>query len=241
MQASVTHAHRSLQTELQRRLGPDLIAVSTGTDGDPEMLWPQERPLISAAVARRRAEFAAGRVAARIALCQLGWPECAIPAGEDRSPQWPSGVVGSISHTASVCVVVLGLEAHWTSIGIDIEAERAIPSELWPSICTDAELRYLMTMVESERDLAASRIFTAKEAYYKWQFRLTGRLLDFRDVEIEMRGEGFTPILKSANLNQMESPMSSLCGMWLCIDGWVLAWMATRRDQGAGKDARLHA
>ena len=36
--------------------------------------------------------------AARAALTALGHQACAIPVGERRAPDWPRGVVGTITH-----------------------------------------------------------------------------------------------------------------------------------------------
>ncbi|MGX9147748.1 hypothetical protein [Mesorhizobium sp. 128a] len=49
---------------------------------------------------RRRREFGWGRHHAREALRHLGFAPVAI-LSRDRAPLWPSGVVGSISHSSS--------------------------------------------------------------------------------------------------------------------------------------------
>jgi len=239
MPACVTPAHQRLQSELQARLGPELAVVCTGVNGDPDSLWPQERAAVSAAIARRQSEFAAGRSAARSAMRQLGHPECAIPAGQDRSPLWPVDLVGSIAHTGSVCVAMLGRRESWTSIGIDIESEQAVAPEIWPTICTRAELQHLHEQDASVQHLAASRLFTAKEAYYKWQFPLTGSMLDFKDVQMDMRQDGFWPA--RAQRTDPDDPSGCCSGSWLSIDGWVMAWVVTRASQGLPGAAHLYS
>lgn len=173
-----------LQTLLQAVLGPHVHVACSNTLGDPAQLWPQERVAIGAAIERRQREFAAGRAAARQALHNLGLGGCAIPAREDRSPQWPTGVVGSISHADGVCVVVVSRNSDCRSLGVDIEPDRAVYPELWPSIGTRRETDRIGKAAQDQQRFLATRMFTAKEAFYKWQFQITRVLLDFHEVEV---------------------------------------------------------
>src|SRR3989338_11284500 len=49
-------------------------------------------------VAKRQAEYLAGRLCAREALQRLTGTATVQACGEDRAPQWPVGMVGSITH-----------------------------------------------------------------------------------------------------------------------------------------------
>src|SRR5437763_335927 len=79
-------------------------AVPTALDGQ---LYPEERACIARAVPKRRAEFATGRVCARQALERLGVAVGPLLPHPDRSPAWPPGIVGSISHTDGYCAVAV--------------------------------------------------------------------------------------------------------------------------------------
>src|SRR4051812_2128234 len=67
----------------------------------PEPLFSEELEVVSRAVAKRKREFALGRMCAHRALSALGVPACGLPMAADRSPVWPSGIVGSITHSGS--------------------------------------------------------------------------------------------------------------------------------------------
>jgi len=179
-----THELRRFEQRLQAALGPRVRVVCTGTDGNPDHLWPQEQRFIGPAIARRQREFAAGRAAVRLALRSLGWPACAIPAREDRSPVWPDGLVGSITHNSDICVVVLARQDDCASLGIDLESDSAVDASVWSSLCTAWELGAIGQAGRSLQAFVATRFFTAKEAFYKWQFQTTGSMLDFNEVEV---------------------------------------------------------
>lgn len=173
-----------LQSQLGRALGTGIGLSCTGVDGDPGQLWPIEREAVQKAIPRRQREFAAGRQAVREAMSRIGVPPRAIPSATDRSPVWPVGVVGSIAHNNHVCVAIVGRRNEVHAIGIDIEDDRPLESDLWPTICTQEELATLALLPASDRGHWVTRAFCAKEAYYKWQYPQTGRILDFCDVQL---------------------------------------------------------
>lgn len=227
MLSTVTASHRRLQDELQAHLGPDVAVVCTGVDGDPMTIRDEERAGVARAIPRRQREFAAGRAAARAAMRQLGWPACAVPARPDRSPAWPEGLVGSISHTADTCVAVVAAREHRPSIGIDLEPDQGLAEDLWRTIGTPLECRRLMEAPQDLRPRLATRLFTAKEAFYKWQFPLTGQWLDFQDVSVvwNSTGDGF-----SVRLTRLrpERPGAEPVGQLLLCEGLVVALCFTK-------------
>lgn len=160
-------------------------APDTENTGPTDGLLPVEAAAISAAVPRRRGEFAAGRRAARRAMAALGHPPAAIPMGPDRAPVWPDGLVGSISHTADCCIAVVTPTGPVAALGIDLEPDLPLETGLWDSICTRAELEALQACASAERGRLVRRIFAAKEAVYKAQYPLTGALIGFDAVTID--------------------------------------------------------
>ena len=131
---------------------------------------------------RRLAEFIGGRVAARSALAGLGAGNCEIPVGPAREPTWPDGYVGSITHADGAAAAVAGRRAEIRSVGIDLEAPDGVEVDLWESIATARELELLHGLPMDEAMTLATVLFSAKEAAYKCQFPLTGRVLEFRDA-----------------------------------------------------------
>jgi enterobactin synthetase component D len=184
-------APQALRERLSERLGPDVGVVCTGVDGDPQALYPEEFEAIRNAVPRRQREFAAGRQAARQAMAQIGWPPAAIPSAADRSPLWPEGLAGSISHTGQACVAVVGRREHVHSIGIDLENDVPMDPALWSTICTPAEAAFVNAQPAGTQGRLMTWLFSAKEAFYKWQYPRTRRLLEFQDVHVRLTPPGF--------------------------------------------------
>lgn len=231
MLASISPAHQRLEAQLQTRLGSDLAVVCTGVDGDPQSLWPEEQAVVAQAIPRRQREFAAGRAAARAAMARLGWAACAIPAFQDRSPAWPEGLVGSITHSAHFCVAVVGLSARWASVGVDIEEDQRIEADVWPSICVPGELDALTRAPEPTRKTLVTRLFGAKEAFFKWQYPGTRQMLDFQDVQIRLSADGETFVAWRLNDRHGAASQSVAQGLQLLAQGQVLSLVAHRAHQ----------
>ncbi len=179
---------------MQRRresLGPRIfeppIVTAEGAPGAGEVPLPDEEALaVARAVEKRRREFVAGRQLAREALGALSVRDVVIPMGPDRAPQWPAGIVGSISHTSDWCVVAVSNDPGVVSVGVDVEQSDALADKLVPSICTEEEIRWLEAQPLARRGLLAKLVFSAKEAVYKCQYPLTRRFLEFADVIVEL-------------------------------------------------------
>jgi 4'-phosphopantetheinyl transferase EntD len=157
-------------------------AIDCGYDD----LFPEERVHVERAVEKRRREFATGRVLARRLLGELGLVPSPILPAEDRSPIWPFGVVGSISHTIGVCAAVLARSEDARGIGVDVEARKALKPELHEMVLRPSEQAWLRGLPEAERGLYAMLVFSAKECTYKCQYPLTRVVLEFEEVELEI-------------------------------------------------------
>ncbi|SDF31251.1 4'-phosphopantetheinyl transferase family protein [Limimaricola pyoseonensis] len=161
--------------------GTACAAVAIGAAPTP---WPGEAEAVRRAVPARRAEFAAGRAAARAAMARLGLSPREVPQGADRAPVWPEGVVGSISHDAGLAVAALRLGP--PHIGIDLEPDHPLPPALWPEIIGPDERAEAMAQADPGR--AARVIFAAKEAAFKAQYPVTGALLGFDAMRVSIDG-----------------------------------------------------
>lgn len=158
-------------------------------EGDPRVLgpvadvWPEERAAVERAVAKRRNEYFATRHLARLALTELAVPGCPILNNSDRSPRWPSGVVGSLSHTDTWCGVALTRRTDGIcGLGIDLERAGSVSPEVEQRISSARELR-------GSDPTAASLRFSAKEALYKAIFPFVNRFVGFLEVEIHLDEE----------------------------------------------------
>jgi len=142
---------------------------------------------IAGASARRKREFMVGRVLARKLLAELDIRNHDLLIGNDRAPEWPKGVLGSITHSDRICgVIVAHLSPELQGIGLDVEPAEPLEQDLWDLLCTAKETRWLASLPAKERGLMARLLFSAKEAVYKSQYRTTRRFLEFEDVELEV-------------------------------------------------------
>lgn len=119
-------------------------------------------------------------------MLALGGPAAGILV-DDRRPRWPSGWVGSISHTDDYAAAAVAPEALAVSLGIDVERRRPISDPVAERITTSEELASLRTHSEPA---ALTVLFSAKEAFYKLQHPLSDCFLGFRDVRVEIVGAG---------------------------------------------------
>lgn len=221
--AESSQAPCSLRQHLAERLGHGFGIACTGVDGDPQRLYPEEFAFVRQAVSRRQREFAAGRQAARQAMMAIGWPPVAIPSASDRSPVWPEGLVGSISHTSRSCVAVVCPSHHARGIGIDLEHDLPMEPELWGTICVPHERAWVTAQTVSLQGLWVTRLFSAKEAYFKWQYPQTGQMLDFQDVHVDFDIQSMGFDIHSTAVNKSDILPLHVSGELLIGNGEMLA------------------
>jgi 4'-phosphopantetheinyl transferase EntD len=156
-------------------------------------IHPQEAAQVEGAVPRRQREFAAGRACARRALARLGIRDFVLRNGADRAPRWPAGVVGSITHTGDArrgfCAVAVARTPEVAALGLDAEIG-SLGEALWDGVLTRCERTWLGTLRDDrEREQGALLIFSAKECFYKAQYPMSGRFLEFGQVEIAVEAQ----------------------------------------------------
>lgn len=209
--------------------GVGTAAITIGAAPDP---MPDEQPAIARAVPHRRIEFAAGRAAARAAMRQAGLAPASIPMAADRSPRWPGGVAGSITHSEDMALAVAAPLTVAGALGLDAEPDMALPDDLLAEICDDAECRWISGQTEPLR--WARLIFVAKEAAFKCQYPASGALFGFdaMRVEVDPDGAGLT-----ARLLRAVPPFAKghrFAGRYARSAGLVLAGFATAPQGAAG-------
>ena len=169
---------------LRSILPPWFLIVTARPEIQSSGLYPDELAYIERAVPKRRAEFGTARVCARRALDRLGAPMCSLLPHKDRSPRWPQGYVGSISHTEDCCAVAITRSDGIAGFGIDIEPRAPLQEGLEELICTENERLWLARHSANERAKLGKLVFSAKEAVYKCQYIMTKTFVDFKDVDL---------------------------------------------------------
>lgn len=184
---------------------PDDVCCVIEPIGDaPRPLFAAERRMLGGGVvARRAAEFAAGRHCARRALRQLGVEPAAILIGEGGAPQWPPGVTGSISHGADLAGAIVSRSGRYSGLGLDIERRGSLTPELHRLLFTEGERS---SPIDPDR---GALLFSAKEAVYKAAYPLLRRWIDFTDVTIlvDIKNARFRacPLTRNGDLTLLES------------------------------------
>lgn len=187
---------------------------------------PEEEPLIERSVAKRRNEFITVRHCARLAMEELGVPPAPILKGEKGEPQWPSGVVGSLTHCQGYRGAVVGRATVVRSVGIDAEPHDVLPDKVLEAISLPRERHEIAALPGG---LHWDRIlFCAKEATYKAWFPLTQRWLGFEDAHItfEVDSGGAAGTFVSRILIDPAArsgpPLEELTGRWAVAGGLAL-------------------
>jgi 4'-phosphopantetheinyl transferase EntD len=160
------------------------VAVEMRAVGDAAALLPAEAACMGRAVPIRVQEFAAGRCCARRALAEFGIVDFAVRAAADRQPIWPGSMVGSITHTNGLGAAVVAPKSLIAAIGMDCEVVGKVSGDIWPTICGVEEAAWVGSLADAAQSAAVALLFSAKEAFYKCQYPLTGEWLDFHDLRI---------------------------------------------------------
>lgn len=153
-------------------------------------LSQDEQASVGPLSAGRLAEFAQGRMHARVALAKFGMQDVSIPVADDRSPVWPQGFIGSISHVpadplrnrSGRVVAVVAHSFNCSGLGVDLERTRALPAESWSTFLTAGELESLAVHPVAQRSAVAHALWSAKEAAMKALLQA----LDPQDIEIRL-------------------------------------------------------
>ncbi|MFZ0118702.1 MAG: 4'-phosphopantetheinyl transferase superfamily protein [Pseudonocardiaceae bacterium] len=165
---------------------PDGVAsVETFCDPPDAALYPGEAELITRAVDKRRREFRTVRHCARQALRQLGLPPAPVLRGERGEPQWPAGVVGSMTHCAGYRAAAVAHSCDFRAVGIDAEPHEPLPKGVLEIIALEQEHGILAELAAADSATCWDRVlFCAKESVYKAWFPLTRRWLGFEDAAV---------------------------------------------------------
>ncbi len=129
---------------------------------------------------KRQVEFLAGRYCAKKALQQLRSDNHRVGINADQLPRWPTGYVGSISHSSGLAIAAVGATSVFSSIGIDVEKQ---VSSTAAANLSDAILMPKDQRLNAEQQLPDAFFFTlvfsAKESLYKLLYPEVKRFFGF--------------------------------------------------------------
>ncbi len=198
------------------------LAATQGPVG-AEVLLPPELELVEGAGEARLAEFAAGRHCARLALASLDPRLTGMPVlGDHRgAPEWPSGVVGSITHCAGwTGAVVARSRGSWfgrgvAGIGLDAEPIGPLPAGVLEVVASVDEREALARLGAEQPGIPwDTLLFCAKEATYKAWYPLTGSVVGHDAVRVELSPAGGFTAVASADDATGQSATLKVHGRW---------------------------
>jgi 4'-phosphopantetheinyl transferase EntD len=202
---------------------PAAVAAERFSDAPESSMFPIEAAAVADASPERRREFGTVRLLARQALLEIGMPAGPVLPDTDGAPRWPSGVVGSMTHTVGYRAAAVARAREVRSIGIDAEPHDPLPAGVRDLVLRDEERARLRALAHAHPDLHWDRIlFSAKEAFYKAWFPLTRRWLDFGDVSAIPRPDGtFWAHVPGPGAADLDAPRAS--GRWMVERDLVIA------------------
>ncbi|WP_202027612.1 MULTISPECIES: 4'-phosphopantetheinyl transferase family protein [Pseudomonas] len=171
---------------------PNTVLLSTHFDTSQLVFDDFQRSAIAPpasiqrSVAKRQAEFLAGRVCARAALQQLEGLSFIPAIGEDRAPVWPAHITGSITHSTGRAAAIVANKAHWRGLGMDLENllnhERA--ERLAGEILTPPELQRMAAGGREHLALLVTLTFSVKESLFKALYPIVQQRFYFEHAEV---------------------------------------------------------
>ncbi len=134
---------------------------------------------LAGAIAKRQAEFLAGRCMAAAAQMTLGYPPTQVKIGSNRAPIWPAGLAGSISHARGNCAsFVVPVNAGHPGIDIEAITSGQALSSIQRMVLNPQENEIIKT-ADMPVERAATLVFSAKETLFKALFPIVQRHFGF--------------------------------------------------------------
>jgi 4'-phosphopantetheinyl transferase EntD len=156
-------------------------------------LYAAEAAALGSVSKERRSEFSSVRWCARRAMARLGLPPAPVLPSPEGAPQWPAGVVGSLTHCSGYRAAALARSSDLQAIGIDAEPHGPLPDGVLAKVARPSERAQVRELSDSEPRIHWDRVlFTAKESAYKTWFPLARRPLGFKETRITLHPDDGT-------------------------------------------------
>ncbi|MEC8623317.1 MAG: 4'-phosphopantetheinyl transferase superfamily protein [Bdellovibrionota bacterium] len=178
--------------ELKSDLGKSGHLVSSYLKSVPVKFQPKRFSNFSE---QRKIEFVMGRICAKEALDKMSGSEDGLPIfketgigmNDDRSPSWPKGAVGSITHSPIGVMACTGKVEDFLGLGLDLECLNRSNSlnKIKNKVFTGADnLLYKELPKGFEETDLIGLVFSAKESLFKCLYPLAKTFFYFYDAEV---------------------------------------------------------
>lgn len=184
-----------------------------------DQLLNVERPCAEGRGRRRREEFSSGRYCARRAMAARGMPLGAVLIGASRSPVWPAGTCGSLTHSRQLAGAAVSDSL--SGLGLDIEHFGRLSVRAAERILTEPESQALHALAPDFLRLATI-VFSAKESVYKAIYPIAGLYVGYREVQITLSLQESEFRATYVGHNELNRPLEVGVGHWGLIEEAVL-------------------
>ncbi|AHH94592.1 4'-phosphopantetheinyl transferase superfamily protein [Kutzneria viridogrisea] len=205
-------------------LPAEVACAEAFDDSEQGELFAEELAVLGASVDKRRREFTTARLCARKAMAELGLPASPVLPGDRGAPQWPEGVVGSITHCAGYRAAVLAHARDLRTVGVDAEPNEPLPEGVLDAVSLPEERMWLRRLAAADRSVHWDRLlFSAKESVYKAWFPLARRMLGFEEASLLVDPEDgtFTARLLVPGPRVAGRELTGFAGRWQVRGGLV--------------------
>lgn len=191
----------ALAAALAEMAPPGVISGVRRIDAaDEAHLHPEEVAAIGDARAKRRMEFASGRMLLR----ELLGRNVPMPIAPSRRPVLPAGIVATLAHDDRFVVAAVTTANNARALGVDVE----------PIAASDAELDAIVLRPD-EAGLDSAMAFVSKEAAYKAFSALGGPVVEHRQIRIAVADTAFTAEFDAGTT--LSGRFSSACDRWVAF------------------------
>lgn len=164
------------------------------------------------------------RHCARQALARLGKPAAPILPGHRRAPQWPAGIVGSLTHCYGYRAAAVASAQVIVALGIDAEFHEPLPEGVADLVTVGTEPLMLGELQQKFPALCWDKLlFSAKESIFKAWFPMAQDWLDFTECQVTLEpatGRFFGQLLVPGPLVNGR-PLRYLEGRWSVGGGHI--------------------
>lgn len=217
---------------------PEAASSEMFSDVPESAMFPAEAAAVASAIQERRREFGTVRHCARQALGALGIPAAPILPDKDGVPQWPTDIIGSMTHCKGYRAAVVARAGALRSIGIDAETDSALPAVLTDFVLGEEEHAQLRELAASFPRAHWDRIiYCAKEAVFKAWFPITRTWLDFDDVTVTLHSDNAFSAFVHAYPTAGVGP--AFVGRWMASRGIIIAATWIRQSLARPEVERL--
>ena len=186
---------------------------------------------VQRSVAKRQAEFLAGRLCARAALRQLAGLDVIPAIGDDRAPVWPAHISGSITHSTGRAAAIVAQKSQWRGLGMDLEnlldPERA--ERLAGEILTPEELQRMAAGPRDQLAMHVTLTFSVKESLFKALYPIVQQRFYFEHAEVlEWNESGEVQLRLLTDLSSEWCTGTELAAQFALMDGQVLSLVSIK-------------